>query len=108
MTREDYVDGNSPLGRELSVKPGRYTDLLEGLKAVKKKPRASGLERLVNRVAVGNDVGHLIAVGQHADFAAYAKAASDAELIILVEAMRNNPNPPWESLTTSLVEEVSL
>jgi hypothetical protein len=88
------------------VKPGRYTDLLEGLKAVKKNLERLGSKFYVNRVAVGNDVGHLIAVGQHADFAAYAKAASDAELIKLVEAMRNNPNPPWESLTTSLVEEV--
>jgi hypothetical protein len=88
------------------VKPGRYVDLLEGLKAVKKNLERLGSKFYVNRVAVGNDVGHLIAVAQHADFAAYAKAASDAELIKLIEAMRNNPNPPWESLTTSLVEEV--
>jgi len=90
------------------VKPGRYVELLEGLKVVKKSFERLGSKFYVNRVAVGNDVGHLIAVGQHADFAAYAKAASDAELVQLVETMRNNPNPPWESLTTSLVEEVPL
>lgn len=90
------------------VKPGRYADLLEGLKAVKKNLERLGSMFHVNRVAVGNEVGHLIAVGQYADFGAYAKAASDAELIKLVDAMRSNPNPPWESLTTSLVEEVPL
>jgi hypothetical protein len=90
------------------VKPGRYADLLEGLKAVKKNLERLGSKFYVNRVAVGNDVGHLVAVGQHTDFAAYAKAASDAELNKLIDAMRGDPNPPWESLTTSLVEEVPL
>jgi hypothetical protein len=90
------------------VKPGRYADLFEGLKAVKKNVERLGSKFYVNRVAVGNDVGNLVAVGQHADFAAYAKAASDAELAKLIETMRNNPDPPWESVTTSLVEEVPL
>jgi hypothetical protein len=90
------------------VKPGRYADLFEGLKAVKKNLERLGSKFYVNRVAVGNDVGNLVAVGQHADFAAYAKAASDAELAKLIETMRNNPDPPWESVTTSLVEEVPL
>jgi hypothetical protein len=90
------------------VKPGRYADLFEGLRAVKKNVERLGSKFYVNRVAVGNDVGNLVAVGQHADFAAYAKAASDAELAKLIETMRNNPDPPWESVTTSLVEEVPL
>jgi len=88
------------------VKPGRYGDLLEGLKAVKKNIERLGSKFYVNRVAVGSEVGHIIAVGQHPDFAAYAKAAADPELIKLVDAMRGNPNPPWESVTTSLVEEI--
>jgi len=90
------------------VKPGRYADLLEGLKVVKKNIERLGSKFYVNRVAVGNDVGNIIAVGQHDDFAAYAKAASDAELAKLIDAMRSNPNPPWESVTTALVEELPM
>lgn len=90
------------------VKPGRYGDLFEGLKAVKKIIERLGSTLTVNRVAVGAEATHIIAVIQYADFAAYAKAASDSELAKLIDSMRNNANPPWESLTTALVEEVAL
>lgn len=90
------------------VKPGRYNDLFEGLRNVKRLVERLGSQLVVNRVAVGGEVGHIIAVVQYADFAAYARAASDPELAGLIDTMRNNPNPPWESLTTALVEEVPL
>ncbi len=90
------------------VKPGRYNDLFEGIKGVKKIVERLGSNLIVNRVAVGAEVGNIIVVVQYADFAAYAKAASDPELQRLIDAMRNNANPAWESLTTTLVEEVPL
>jgi hypothetical protein len=90
------------------VKPGRYDDLFEGLRGVKKIVERLGSNLTVNRVAVGAEVGHVIAVVQYEDFAAYARAASDAELQRLIDGMRNNSNPAWESLTTTLVEEVPL
>ncbi len=90
------------------VKPGRYNDLFEGLRGVKKIVGKLGANMVVNRVAVGAEVGHIIAVVQYENMAAYAKAASDPELQGLIESMRNNPNPPWESLTSTLVEEVAI
>lgn len=91
-----------------SVKPGRYNDLFEGIRGVKKIVERLGANLTLNRVAVGAEVGHIIAVVQYENFAAHAKAASDSELQGLIDSMRNNPNPPWESLTTALVEEVAL
>lgn len=90
------------------VKPGRYNDLFEGLRGVKKIVGRLGANMIINRVAVGAEVGHIIMVVQYENFAAYAKAAADPELQGLIDSMRNNANPPWESLTTALVEEVSL
>lgn len=90
------------------VKPGRYNDLFEGLRGVKKIVARLGANMILNRVAVGSEVGHIIAVVQYENFAAYAKAASDPELQGLIDSMRNSSNPPWESLTTALVEEVAL
>ena len=91
-----------------NVKPGRYNDLYEGLKGVKKIVERLGSTFTVNRVVVGAEPTHVIAVVQYADYAAYAKAASDSELRGLIDSMRNNPNPPWESLTVMLVEELPL
>ena len=90
------------------VKPGRYADLYEGLKAVKKIVGRLGANLVVNRQTVGPEVGNIIAVVQYENWAAYAKAASDSELQGLIETMRNNPNPAWEALTVGLVEEVAL
>jgi hypothetical protein len=90
------------------VKPGRYNDLFEGLRGVKKIVGRLGANMVVNRVAIGAEVGHIIMVVQYEDFAHYAKAASDPELQGLIDSMRNNSNPPYESLTTTLVEEVAL
>jgi len=90
------------------VKPGRYSDLFEGLKTVKKVLERLGAQVSVNRVAVGGDLGNIVGVAQYADWAAYAKATSDTELQQLIDGMRNNPNPPWESLTSAIVEDVPL
>jgi hypothetical protein len=90
------------------VKPGRYADLFEALKAGKNLLERLGAHVVVNRVAVGVEVGNVVAVAQYADWAAYAKAVSDPEWQKFLEATENNPNPPWESLTTSIVEEVAL
>lgn len=92
----------------IRVKPGRYAELFEALKAAKQLLERLGAKPIVNRVAVGGELGNVIAVAEYADWAAYAKAASDPELNKLIDMMRNNPDPPWESLTASIVEEVPL
>jgi hypothetical protein len=91
-----------------NVKPGRYNDLLEALGSFGKIIQRLGADMIVNRVVVGNEANHLIAVVRYDDFAAYARAASDSELRTFIDAARNNENPPWESLAISLVEEVPL
>jgi hypothetical protein len=90
------------------VKPGRYADLYEGLKTVKKIVGRLGANLVVNRQTVGPEVGNIFAVIQYENWAAYAKAASDSELQGLIDQMRNNANPSWETLTVTLNEEVAL
>src|SRR5229473_742597 len=91
-----------------SVKPGRYVDLFEGLRAVKKIVGRLGANLIVNRQTVGPEVSNIIAVVQYENWDAYAKAAADSELQGLIETMRNNANPAWDALTVALVEEVAL
>jgi hypothetical protein len=91
-----------------NVKPGRYDELFEGLKGFKEIIEGLGSTLTVNRVVIGAEPTHIIAVVQYADYAAYAKAASHSELRALIDSMRNNSDPPWESLTIMLVEEVLL
>jgi hypothetical protein len=90
------------------VKPGKYGDLFEGLKAVKKIIERLGATVVVNRQVVGHETGNIFAVFVYKDYAAYAKAASDPELSGLIDTMRNNPNPPWDAITVALNEEVAL
>ena len=90
------------------VKPGRYADLFEGLKAVKRIVGRLGANMIVNRQTVGPEVGNIIAVIQYEDWAAYAKAASDPELAGLIDTMRNNANPAWDGIVVSLSEEITL
>jgi hypothetical protein len=90
------------------VKPGRYADLFEGIRAVKKIIERLGATLVVSRQTVGPEAGHVIAVAVYENWAAYAKAASDPELQGLIETMRNNANPAWEALTAALLEEVAL
>ena len=90
------------------VKPGRYADLFEGIKTVKKNIQRLGANLVVNRQVIGPETGNVIVVVVYADYAAYAKAASDPELSGLIDTMRNNPNPAWDTITVSLNEEVAL
>ncbi len=90
------------------VKPGRYADLFEGIKAVKKIIVRLGATLVVNQQTVGPEAGNIVVVIVYADYAAYAKAASDPELSGLIDMMRNNPDPAWEGLTVALNEEVTL
>ncbi|MGO9266934.1 MAG: hypothetical protein ACLQBA_18980 [Candidatus Binataceae bacterium] len=90
------------------VKPGRYADLFEGIKAVKKNIVRLGATLVVSRQAIGPEAGNILVVIVYQDYAAYAKAASDSELQGLIDQMRGNPNPAWEGLTVSLNEEVTI
>jgi hypothetical protein len=90
------------------VKPGRYADLFEGIKMVKKVIEKLGANVVVNRQAVGPETGHIFVVVVYESWAAYAKASADPELQGLIDTMRNNANPAWEEITVSLNEEVAL
>jgi hypothetical protein len=90
------------------VKPGRYADLFEGIRAVKKTIERLGANMVVNRQAVGPETGNIFVVVMYESWAAYAKAQSDPEFQGLIDTMRNNANPPWEAITASLNEEVAL
>ena len=90
------------------LKPGRYTDLFEGLKAVKKIVEGLGATVIVMRQAIGPEAGNVIAVVVYKDYAGYAKVASDPALSGLIDTMRNNLDPAWQGLTVSLNEEVAL
>ena len=90
------------------VKPGRYAELFEGIKAVKKVIEKLGATVIVNRQQIGPEVGNVFVVVAYSDYAAYAKVASHPEFSGLIEAMRNNHNPAWESITTTLNEEVEI
>jgi hypothetical protein len=91
-----------------AVKPGRYNDLFEGLRALKKVIERLGASFVVNRIRVGAEPTHIIAVGVWSDLAAWAKGATDSELTGLLDSMRGNANPSWESFTVTLLEEVPL
>jgi hypothetical protein len=90
------------------VKPGKYADLFEGLRALKKINERLGATMAVNRQVVGPETGNIFAVVVFKDYAGYAKAASDPELSGLADTMLNNPNPPWDTITIALNEEVAL
>ncbi len=90
------------------VKPGKYADLFEGLKAVKKTVERLGATVVVTRQAFGPEAGNIVLVAQHASWDAFSKVTADPEFARLLETMRNNPNPAWESVTPVLYEEVTL
>ena len=89
----------------VSRKPGRYADLFDGLKAVKKIIEGLDATVVVMRQVVGPETGNVIAVAVYKDYAGYAKVASDPALSGLIDAMRANPNPAWEGLTVSLTKK---
>jgi hypothetical protein len=90
------------------VKPGRYTDLLDGIKTAQRIVERLGAMVAVRRQFVGAETGNIVVVAQYPDWATYAKAASDPELAGVIDSMRNNPNPAWESIATAIYEEVAL
>jgi hypothetical protein len=90
------------------VKPGRYADLFEALRPVKKTFERLGANVSVVRQAFGAETGSVVVVSRYSDWNAFAKARTDREFTQLLEAVRSNPNPPFDSTTTGLFEEVAL
>lgn len=90
------------------VKPGRYADLFEGLKALKKAMERLGATVVVNRQVAGPETGHILVVTTYADYAAFAKSRTDSDLTGAVDAIRNNRDPAHDAITVSLNEEVAI
>jgi hypothetical protein len=90
------------------VKPGRYADLFEAAKPFKKMVERFGGNFVVGRVTTGDETGNIVAVHTYQSWTAFDKANSDLETQKLLEATYNNPNPPYESFTVTVVEEVAL
>jgi hypothetical protein len=47
-------------------------------------------------------------VSRYPDWNAWVNARGDQEFIRAREAMRNNPNPAFDSITIALLEEVAI
>lgn len=90
------------------VKTGRYTDLFEAAKPFKKMVERFGGNFVAGRVTTGSETGNIIAVHTYPNWTAWDKVNSDPEAQKLLEATYNNPNPPYESFTVTIVEEVEL
>ena len=90
------------------VKPGRYADLFGAIKVVKKMVERLGSSVIVSRQTIGPESGNVSVVFIYADYAAYAKAATDPELAGFLEAARNDSNPAYDQITVSLGEEVTI
>jgi hypothetical protein len=90
------------------VKAGKEADLLEAGKTVKKHLDRLGVTSIVVRQVAGPESGNIVAVHQYSDWNHFAKAQSDREFTQFVEGVRRDTNPPWESFTLSISEEVTL
>src|SRR5689334_19995627 len=90
------------------LKPGKEDELLEGLKSVKQHHQRLGAGFMVVRQAFGPEAGNIVAVGQYSDWAAFAKLQSDPEFNKLLQGLRSNTSPPWDSVVASVNEEVAL
>jgi hypothetical protein len=90
------------------VRAGREPDLLEAGKTVKKLLDSLGVTLFIVRQVAGPETGNIIAVQQYSDWTHFAKVQSDREIAQFVERMRQDTNPPWESFTVSISEEVAL
>jgi hypothetical protein len=53
----------------------------------------------------GGDPIRIFAVAEWADVAAWTKGQSDPELVALADGMRTNANPPWETMSITIIEE---
>jgi len=90
------------------VKPGRYNDLFEATRPFKKMVERFGGNFVVGRVTTGTETGNIVAVHAYPSWSAFDKANSDPETQKLLATTYNNPNPPYESFTVNVVEEVAL
>jgi hypothetical protein len=90
------------------VKAGREANLLEAARAFKKHVERLGATFVVVRQVFGPEPNHIVGVSQYSDWDHFAKAQSDREIAQFLEAMRRDTDPPWESLTVSISEEVAL
>jgi hypothetical protein len=90
------------------VKPGRYNDLFEALRPVKKTLERAGATVTVVRQEIGPEAGSVAVVSRYPDWNAWVKARADQEFTRGREAMRNNPNPAFDSINIALFEEVAL
>jgi hypothetical protein len=90
------------------VKPGKEADLLQAVGTVKKHVERLGGTFFVVRQVAGPESGNIVAVQQYSGWDHFAKAASDREFAQLLEGVRRDTDPPWESLTVSMSEEVAL
>jgi hypothetical protein len=92
----------------LRVKPGRYADLFEAIRPGKRALERAGATVSVVRQEIGAETGSVVVVSRYSDWNAWLKARVDQEFTRAREAMRNNPNPPFDSITTAVFEEVAL
>ena len=90
------------------VKAGREANLVEAARAFKKHVERLGATFVVVRQVAGPEAGNIVGVSQYSDWNHFAKAQSDREFAQLLEGLRRDTNPPWESFTVSLSEEVAL
>jgi hypothetical protein len=96
------------IGVNFRVKPGGYAELFESARAFKKVVERCGGDYLVGRVTTGADTGNIIVVHTYPSWTAFDKASSDPEMQRLLQAIYSNTNPPYESLTSNIIEEVPL
>ena len=90
------------------VKAGKEADLLEAAKTVKKHVERLGGTFFIVRQFAGPESGNIVAVSQYSDWSQFAKAAGDREWAQFLDNVRRDTNPPWESLTVSISEEITL
>jgi hypothetical protein len=90
------------------VRPGKYSQLFEVLKTIKKIVERAGGTLIVNREVFGPQPGNVVAVGQYPDWGTFAKFRSDAELEQFLERMRSNTDPPADVVASAVFEEVAL
>ena len=90
------------------LKAGKEPDLLEAAKTIKKHFDRLGVTLFVVRQVAGPESGNIIGVEQYSDWNHFAKVRSDPEIAQFLDRLRRDANPPWESFTVSISEEVAL
>ena len=90
------------------VRAGKYNQLFEVLKTIKKIVERAGGTFIVSREVFGPETGNVVAVGQYPDWNAFAKFRSDGELDKFLEKVRSNIDPPADVVASAVFEEVAL